>query len=313
MLPAPTTIAISSPRECTSRSSSAIDSTVARSSPNGFEPISASPESLSRIRPNAGAASGVATAPSASGRLMALAGQREALELEHLGARLGQRLPDGLAGVVDPRLLGQHLRGEEALVQHSLDDLLARLLGLRLDLVRVRIDLTLGADDVVRDVIAAHPLRSRGGDVHRQEAAEVRITPAHLHERAELVRRGVHVAGDDAAVDGLEARGAHDLDVLAELGHEVDALLLELVEGVGALRIGELERLLGEGEERLVVRDGLGLTADPDDRPLLRVVGERVADLALRRLATGALRGPAEALLAQELLRSLEVAAGFDE
>src|SRR5829696_78369 len=163
MLPAPATIASSTPRDWMSTSSSAIDSIVARSMPYCLGPISASPESFSRIRPNAGAASGVATAASGSGSVIGSAREREPLELEHLGARLGQRLSDRLPGVVDPRLLRQDAGGEEALVQHPLDDLFARLLRLRLHLVGVRVDLALGLDDVFRDVLAAHPLRGGRG------------------------------------------------------------------------------------------------------------------------------------------------------
>jgi hypothetical protein len=43
------------------------------------------------------------------------------------------------------------------------------------------------------------------------------------------------------------------------------------------------------------------------------VVGERVSDLALRRLAVRALGGLAEAALAQQLLSGLDVAACLDE
>src|SRR5215211_69790 len=315
MFPAPTTIAISRPREWTSSSSSAIDSTVGRSIPNGFEPIRASPESLSKIRPNAGAASDVTSAPSASGRLMAAssAGHGEALELEHLGAGLRERLPDGLARVVDPRLVGEHLRGEEALVQHSLDDLLTSLLRLRLDLVRVGVDLALGRHDLPGNVLPADPPWSRGGNVHRDEAAKLSVAAADLDEGAELVCRRVRVAGDQAAVYGLEARGADDPDVLTQLGNELDSLFFQLLEGLGALRLDKPERLLGEPEELLVVRDRLGLAADADDRALPGVVGERVPDLALRRLAARALGGLPQAAFAQELLSGLDVAARLDE
>src|SRR5438270_235721 len=116
--------------------SPATASIVGRSIPYSRSPISASPESFSRTRlkaswPPFGAADGsdcwVATS----------AGEREALELEHLCAFGREGVADGRGRVVDPRLLGQHLRGEEALPEHPLDDLVARLLGLRLHLVRV--------------------------------------------------------------------------------------------------------------------------------------------------------------------------------
>src|SRR5215213_2113565 len=313
MLPAPTTIASSTPRDWMSTSSSAIDSIVARSMPYSLGPISASPESFRRIRPNAGAALGVATAPSGSGSVIGSAREREPFELQHLGARLGQRLSDRLTGVVDPGLLGQDPRREEALVQHAVDDLLARLLGLGIDLVRIRIDLALCRDDVLRHVLAAHPLRGGRGDVHRNEPAELGVASAHLDERAQLVRGGVRIAGDPAAVDGLEARGADDRDVLAQLRNEVDALVLELRECVDAFGIHELQRLLCKRLEVVAVRDEVGFTAQRHDRPLRRVARERVADLALRRLTVGALGGLPEALLAQELLRRLDVTTRVDE
>src|SRR5258708_4898006 len=52
------------------------------------------------------------------------AGEREALELEHLRAGLLEHLSDGLAAVMDPVLVGEHIRTEEALAEHALDDLL---------------------------------------------------------------------------------------------------------------------------------------------------------------------------------------------
>src|SRR5215207_512683 len=313
MLPAPTTIAISTPRDCTSTSSSAVDSTVARSMPYCLGPISASPDSFRRIRPNAGAASGAATAPSGSGSVIRSAREREPFELEHLGARLGQRLSDRLTGVVDPGLLRQHPGGEEALVQHAVDDLLARLLGLGVDLVRVRVDLALCRDDVLRDVLAAHPLRGGRGDVHCDEPAQLGVRSAHLDERPQLVRGRVGIAGDQAAVDGLEACGAHHRDVLAQRRDEVDALVLELRECVDASGVHELQRLLRKYLEVVAVRDEVRLTAQSHDGPLLRVARERVADHALGRLTAGALGRLPEALLAQELLRRLDVATGLDE
>jgi len=80
-------------------------------------------------------------------------------------------------------------------------------------------------------------------------------------------------------------------DVLAELGCELLALLVELLDCSGALPLHRLEHLDGEGEELLVVRDRLGLGADRDDDAELAIVGDAVADLALGRLAAGALGG----------------------
>src|SRR5205085_10980498 len=80
-------------------------------------------------------------------------GDGEALELEHLGARFLQRLRDGLPGVVDPRLVEEDLRREEPLAEHAVDDLLTCLFRLRLHLVGARVDLALGRDDLLGDVL----------------------------------------------------------------------------------------------------------------------------------------------------------------
>jgi len=112
-----------------------------------------------------------------------------------------------------------------------------------------------------------------------------------VEEHPELVRGGVGVAVDHGAVDGFEPRRSGDNDVLAELGRELLAFLVELLDCSGALPLHRLEHLDGEGEELLVVRDRLGLGADRDDDAELAIVGDAVADLALGRLAAGALGG----------------------
>ena len=71
MLPPPSTIAISTPRLWTSMSSSAICASVAESMPFCVEPMSASPESLSRMRRY--------FTPGASGSLVSLSAAPEAL------------------------------------------------------------------------------------------------------------------------------------------------------------------------------------------------------------------------------------------
>src|SRR3954453_3980843 len=174
MFPPPTTIETSSPCDWTAQISDEIPSTVRRSTPNSRPPISASPESFSRTRRKASGAVCAAAAASSSRTDTASAGEREALELEHLGALLAEHLAHGPAGVVDPGLLVQDLRAEEALAEHALDDLLAGLLRLRQHLVGVRVDVALGGDDVRGHVLAAHPLRRRGGDVHRDAARQLR-------------------------------------------------------------------------------------------------------------------------------------------
>src|SRR3954452_8608866 len=233
----------------------------------------------------------------------------EALELEHLGALLPEHVSDGLRGLVDPRLVDEHLLGEEALVQHPFDDLLTRLLGLRLHLVGVRVDLPLSCDDLVGDVLAADPARGgRSGDVHGQLAGNLVRAAANLDQAPELVRRRVRVPVDDGAVDGLEASRSGDDDVLAELAGPLLPLLVELRRGIGAVALHSLEQLGGESAEPLVVRDRLGLAAEGNDDAALGVVGHAVPDLALGRLAAGALGCTGESALPQQRLRRLEVA-----
>src|SRR5919198_1117244 len=235
--------------------------------------------------------------------------QGEALELEHLGALLREGLGHGLRLVVDPGLVEEDAAAlrEEALVHHPVDDLLARLLGLRLHLVRARVDLALGGHDVFGHVLARDPARLRPRDVHGEPAAEVGRAAADVYDRADLVRGWVDVGGDRRAVDRDEVRGAGDRDVLAQLRDELDALVLEPLRRPDALGVHDLEHLPGEGLELVVARHRLGLAADGDERPV--VVLDAVADEALRRRAAGALAGLGHALLAQEALCGLEVAA----
>src|SRR5919198_1389222 len=167
------TIATSTPRSRTSRISAAIASTVGRSMPYSRSPISASPESFRRMRWKTGSGT-----------------QGEALELEHLGALLCERLGHSLRLVVDPGLVEEDAAAlcEEALVHHPVDDLLARLLRLRLHLVRARVDLALGGHEVFGHVLTGDPARLRPRDVHGEPAAEVGRAAADVHERADLVR-----------------------------------------------------------------------------------------------------------------------------
>src|SRR5215204_3782422 len=275
MLPPPTTIASSRPSLCTSTISRAIRSTVFGSVPYSWSPINASPESLRRTRRNAGAAPEGDRSNSCCGVVTRLFCDREAPERDDTRTGLVDGLADGLRRVVNPRLLEQHaarLGREETLPQHPLDDLLLRLLGLALQLVRVEVNL-----------------------------------PLELDDHADLVRRRVRVGVDDVAVAGLVALRADDDDVLAQLGSDVDAVLLERVDGVCALGVNRLEHLLRELLEGLVLRDGLGFAADGDHRsgPAL----DAVADEALGCGAAGAFRHLRHALLAQERARGVEVAA----
>ena len=121
----------------------------------------------------------------------------------------------------------------------------------------------------------------------------------------------MHVLGQQLALAGLDARTADELDVLAELGDQLEPALLEALERLGAVRLDRLERRLGEREELLVLRDGLGLAADGDDRA--DVAGDGGEHLALGRRAAGLLACGRHALLAQEPLGRLDVAAGLLE
>src|SRR5687768_21048 len=211
MFPAPTTIAISTPRSWSSATSSAMRSTSWRSTPYSLSPINASPESFSSTRWKAGLPLGE------------LAGKGEAAVVEHLELMLLERLRDGLARVVDPVLVRQDGLTEEALGKHPLDDLFAMLLGPRLHVGELREDLPLGLQILLGDLAAVGVERRREGDVHREKSRNLRRAPC-FHQDADLVRRRVDVRGDHLVVPAFEAgRAGHD-DVLAELGHKLLAL-----------------------------------------------------------------------------------------
>src|SRR5919198_175419 len=195
------TIATSTPRSRVSKISAAIASTVGRSIPYSRSPISASPESFRRTRWNLGTPCGAVIrayelcscvrlkrpvdAPDHEPRpWMGSGTQSEALELEHLGVFLGHGLRHRLRLVVDPRLVEQRAAalGEEALVHHPIDDLLARLLRLRLHLVRARVDLALGGHRLRGHVLPGDPARLRPGDVHREPAGGGGRAAADVHE-----------------------------------------------------------------------------------------------------------------------------------
>ena len=113
--------------------------------------------------------------------------------------------------------------------------------------------------------------------MHRELARQNGVVAAaELDEHAELVRGRVRVRGDEPAVDGLEARATDDDDVLAELGHQLDALVLELLlEAFDALLVGNIEHRLGERLELVVLRDGLRLAADSDHGANSSAIGTR--------------------------------------
>src|SRR4051794_4537881 len=119
------------------------------------------------------------------------------------------------------------------------------------------------------------------------------------------------VALEDAALDGFEPRRRQDCDVLAELADQPLTLLVEVVDGADAVRVDRVEHLLREVLELRVLRDRLRLAADRDHRRV--ALRDAVADEALARLTTFALRSGCHPSLAQERARRLDVAAGVDE
>ena len=121
----------------------------------------------------------------------------------------------------------EHRFAEEALVELALDDLLADVLGLREHLFRLREDLALGVDELLRNFVPRAVRRAREGQVQREAARRSRVAALCAHDRADLVRRRVDVEGDRLAVRRLHALRADDLDVLAELRSERDPLVLE--------------------------------------------------------------------------------------
>src|SRR5918999_3738 len=183
MFPAPTTIAISTPRSWSSRISPAIRSTSFRSRPYSFSPISASPESFSRTRRKA-------ALPSCSCKSLPVV-------LDDLQLMLLERLRDGLAGVVDPLLVGKDHLAEEPLREHPLNDLLSVFLRPRL---------------------------------HLREPRDLGRAPG-ANEDADLARRRVNVRGERLVLALLlEPRLPADRDVLAELADELLPLVLQLVD-----------------------------------------------------------------------------------
>src|SRR5581483_4671375 len=192
MFPAPITSAISSPPACVSTISRASASIRSGSMPWSRPPISASPDSFSKTRSNgAGLGRGVALAT----RLLC---QGEPAELNHLEARLRQRLPGLLAGLVDPLLVREHELGQP-LLDATLDDLAAHLFRLRLDVGLLEQDLALGVDLGCRHLRSGQVERRGEGDVHRQRAGDARVALA-VDQHADLVRRRVDVACEHLAL-----------------------------------------------------------------------------------------------------------------
>ena len=145
-----------------------------------------------------------------------------------------------------------------------------------------------------------------GVDEHRELAARVHVG---VHEAAGLAR--------------LERRPAPDDHVLARLGDELGADLVDRLVGAGALlspEVAALRRLGGhlddglhEALEVVAAGDEVGLAVDLDDDSALAVGGDPRRDLALGRDATGARGGLDDPLLEDDLDGLLHVAVGLDE
>ena len=117
----------------------------------------------------------------------------------------------------------------------------------------------------------------------------------------------MRVAADDAPVGSLEALGADDDDVLAELRDQLDPLLLEALDCGRAVGLNRSQDSLRERLELVVLRDGLRLTADSGYRACAPVQNE--PDEAFRRGASRSLARRGHPALAQEESCTLEVAA----
>src|SRR5439155_11423962 len=92
---------------------------------------------------------------------------------------------------------------------------------------------------------------------------------------------------------------------------QLEPLLLEALDGVGPVCLDRFQHLLDELQELVVLRHGLGLAADGGDRADVPRDGRLY--FAFRRRAPRFLAGRRHALLAQEPLRRLDVAAGLLE
>src|SRR5215217_8228190 len=225
MFPAPWTTATSTPRSCTPLICAAIDSTRSGSVPYSRSPISASPDSLRRIRSKAGRFTG-ALRPDGEAREAAdhdvLAGGPG-----ELGAELLDRLAVVLVGV-DVLLLEQHDL-LHPLAQLALGDLGADVLRLvgGLLLEDAQLGLLVGLGDVL---LGDETDRRRGRDVQRNLAGE----------------------GDEVVVAGDEVGVAVDLDEHADLAVAVD---VGLDGAFGRLAAAHLQGLVAEAHPQQL--DGL--------------------------------------------------------
>src|SRR4051795_8081809 len=216
MFPPPSTIAISTPRSCTSLSSWAIASTVSGSVPYSSGPMRASPESLIRTRLKTGSSVNGGSGPHGE------AGEAADHDvLAHRARQLRAQLLDRLLvlEMADVDLIEQDDLLHPGL-ELALGDLGADVLGLvgRLLLEDLQLGLLVGLGDLV----LGHVLRVRGGGNVQRDVAR---------ERDEVV-----VAGDEVGV-------AVDLDQHADLAVAVD---VGRDRALGGLAVADLQRLVAE-------------------------------------------------------------------
>src|ERR1700760_2169906 len=252
MLPAPTTIATSTPCCCTAATWRATAATRSGSVPNSSVPISASPESFSRIRLKAGAgaidaaAYPLAFTTSVSG-LLANREAGEAADDDVLAGRRGELVAQLLHGLaVELGVVHLLLEQDDRLiprVELAGDDFLAHVLGLVGGFLLV--DLRLGVARVGGDVVAADVLDARRrGDLHRDVACEL--------DEVVVVRDEVGVAVDlDQHAD---ARAGVDVGLHGALGRDALAEILDLLALLQAQDLDGLVHIAaGLGERFLAV------------------------------------------------------------
>src|SRR4051812_4214668 len=302
MLPPPITRAISTPRLWTSHSSSAICDSVAWSSPNLLDPISASPDSLSKMRRN--------FTPGASGNLVSTLSPMDAARspgvvpfacfcaAPALNTPLPLPLPLPLATIASSPVAGL---GLACLLLHLGGEVVGALLETLADLV-------------TEEAAHAHVL-ARLGDQIREQRPDVLlalgILHPHLIQQADLLR-----PLRDLAVDDLRDHGVGLAGLLGLL--EADRLLL-LEDGRRDLFLRDVrwvERrhlhrdLLRERHEVGVARDEVRLAVhlhEHTDPRAMQVVRDHPFGRDARRL----LGGGGDPLLAEVLDRLLHVAGGL--
>src|SRR5258706_4525938 len=215
MLPAPRTIATSTPRSCTCLTCAATARSRSGSVPNSSEPMRDSPESFRSIRRK----TGCGTRP---GSLLADGEARESSYddvLTGLARQVGAELLDRAAVVllaVDVLLVEQHDL-LEPLAQLALGDLAPHVLGLVGGLLLEHAQL--GVLGLLGHVVLGDPLRGRRGrDVQRDVLGE----------------------GDEVLVARDEVGVAVDLDEHADLAVGMDVGLDGPLAGLAARELAEL-------------------------------------------------------------------------